>query len=55
MNRNNVVNVNENSPEFITDLKRRVVIAKDPKNRIQLDKAKKNVLQKYRNLVRATV
>lgn len=55
MNKSNVTSVNENSPEFIADLKRRVAIAKNPKNRIQLDKSKKNILQKYRKLVRAAV
>ena len=55
MNKSNVTSVNENSPEFIADLKRRVAIAKNPKNRIQLDKSKKNILQKYRKLIRAAV
>ncbi len=55
MNKSNVTSINENSPEFIADLKRRVAIAKNPKNRIQLDKSKKNILQKYRKLVRAAV
>lgn len=55
MNKSNVTSVNENGPEFIADLQRRVAIAKNPKNRIQLDKSKKNILQKYRKLVRAAV
>ena len=55
MNKSNVTSINENSPEFIADLKRRVAIAKNPKNRIQLDKSKKNILQKYRKLIRAAV
>ena len=55
MNKSNVTSINENSPEFIADLQRRVAIAKNPKNRIQLDKSKKNILQKYRKLVRAAV
>jgi hypothetical protein len=55
MNKSNVTSINENSPEFIADLKRRITIAKNPKNRIQLDKSKKNILQKYRKLVRAAV
>lgn len=55
MNKSNVISVNENSPEFIADLKRRVAIAKNPKNRIQLRKSKKNILQKYRKLTRAAV
>ena len=55
MNKSNVTSVNENSPEFIADLKRRVAIAKNPKNRIQLRKSKKNILQKYRKLTRAAV
>ena len=55
MNKSNVTSINENSPEFIADLQRRVAIAKNPKNRIQLDKSKKNILQKFRKLVRAAV
>jgi hypothetical protein len=55
MNKSNVTSVNENSPEFIADLQRRVAIAKNPKNRIQLSKSKKNILQKYRKLTRAAV
>ena len=55
MNKSNVTSVNENGPEFIADLQRRVAIAKNPKNRIQLDKSKKNILQKYRKLTRAAV
>ena len=55
MNKSNVTSINENSPEFIADLQRRITIAKNPKNRIQLDKSKKNILQKYRKLVRAAV
>lgn len=55
MNKSNVTSINENSPEFIADLKRRIAIAKNPKNRIQLDKSKKNILQKYRKLTRAAV
>ncbi len=55
MNKSNVISVNENSPEFIADLQRRVAIAKNPKNRIQLRKSKKNILQKYRKLTRAAV
>ena len=55
MNKSNVTSINENSPEFIADLQRRVAIAKNPKNRIQLSKSKKNILQKYRKLTRAAV
>ena len=55
MNKSNVTSINENSPEFIADLQRRVAIAKNPKNRIQLRKSKKNILQKYRKLIRAAV
>ena len=55
MNKSNITSVNENSPEFIADLQRRVAIAKNPKNRIQLSKSKKNILQKYRKLTRAAV
>ena len=44
MNKSNVTSVNENSPEFIADLQRRVAIAKNPKNRIQLSKSKKKVI-----------
>lgn len=55
MNKSNVTSINENSPEFIADLQCRVAIAKNPKNRIQLSKSKKNILHKYRKLICAAV
>ena len=55
MNKSSVINVNETSPEFAAELKRRIEVAKNPKNRIQLDKTKKNILLKYKSLVRAKV
>ena len=45
-----VINVNENSPEFLHELERRIKLAKNPKNRIPLSTAKKDILKKYQEL-----
>lgn len=51
----NVINVDENNPEFLLELERRIKIAKNPKNRIPLNQAKKDILKKYRELAGAKV
>jgi hypothetical protein len=38
-----VINIDETSPEFVVDLERRIKLAKNPKNRIPLHIAKKNI------------
>lgn len=50
-----VINVDENSKEFQLELERRIELAKNPKNRIPLNQAKKDVLKKYRELAGAKV
>jgi hypothetical protein len=50
-----VINVDENSPEFQVELERRIQLAKNPKNRIPLSQAKKDILKKYRELAGAEV
>ncbi len=50
-----VINVDENSPEFLHDLNRRIKLAKNPKNRIPLSIAKKDILKKYRELAGAKI
>ena len=55
MKRSKVINVNENSPEFLLELERRVKLAKNPKNRIHLSKAKQDILKKYQELAGAKV
>lgn len=50
-----VINVNQSSPEFLLDLERRIKLAKNPKNRIPLSQAKKDILKKYRELAGAKV
>ena len=55
MNSSKVINVDENSPEFLLDLSRRVKFAKNPKNRIPLSQAKKDILKKYQKLAGAKV
>ena len=50
-----VINVNENSPEFLHELERRIKLAKNPKNRIPLRTAKKDILKKYQELAGAKV
>ncbi len=55
MNKSQVINVDENSPEFLLELERRVKLAKNPKNRVPLSQAKKDILKKYRELAGAKV
>jgi len=55
MNIQKVINVDENSPEFLLDLERRIKLAKNPKNRIPLSIAKKDILKKYRKLAGAKI
>ncbi len=55
MKRSKVINVNENSPEFLLELERRVKLAKNPKNRIPLSQAKLDILKKYQELAGAKV
>jgi hypothetical protein len=55
MNNSKVINVDENSQEFLIDLERRIKLAKNPKNRIPLSIAKKNILKKYQELAGAKV
>jgi plasmid stabilization system protein ParE len=50
MNSSKVINVDENSPEFLLDLERRIKLAKNPKNRIPLSIAKKDILKNIRSL-----
>jgi hypothetical protein len=52
---NKVINVDETSAEFLKDLERRISIAENPKNRIPLATAKKNILAKYRELTNAKI
>lgn len=55
MNRSKVINVDERSPEFQLELERRIKLAKNPKNRIPLSQAKKDILNKYQVLAGAKV
>jgi hypothetical protein len=55
MKSSRVINVNENSQEFRLELERRIKLAKNPKNRIPLNIAKKNILKKYQELAGAKV
>ena len=55
MKNSKVINVDENSQEFLIELERRVKLAKNPKNRIALSIAKKDILKKYQDLVGAKV
>lgn len=55
MNRSQVINVDENSQEFQLELERRIKSAKNPKNRIPLSIAKKDILKKYQEFVGAKV
>ena len=50
MSNSKVVNVDENSQEFQLELERRIKLAKNPKNRIPLSQAKKDILKKYQVL-----
>lgn len=55
MNTSKVINVDENSQEFQLELKRRIKLAKNPKNRIPLSQAKKDILKKYQELASVKV
>jgi hypothetical protein len=55
MKTSKVINVDENSTEFLLDLERRIKLAKNPKNRIPLSQAKKDILKKYREFAGAKV
>ncbi len=55
MSNSKVISVNENSPEFLLELERRIKLAKNPKNRIPLSIAKKDILKKYQELAGAKV
>ena len=55
MNRSRVINVDENSQEFRLELERRIKLAKNPKNRVPLNQAKKDILKKYQELAGAKV
>jgi hypothetical protein len=55
MNSSKVINVDENSPEFLLELERRIKLAKNPKNRIPLTIAKKDIIKKYQELAGAKV
>jgi hypothetical protein len=55
MNKSKVINVDENSPEFLLELDRRIKLAKNTKNRIPLTIAKKDILKKYQKLAGAKV
>lgn len=50
-----VIRVDETSQEFQLELKRRIKLAKNPKNRIPISKAKKDILKKYQELAGAKV
>lgn len=55
MSDSKVINVDESSQEFLLELERRVKLAKNPKNRIPLSQAKKDILKKYQELAGAKV
>lgn len=55
MNSSKVINVDEQSPEFLRDLERRITRARNPENRIPLIQAKKDILKKYQELASAKV
>jgi len=55
MSNSKVINVNENSSAFLFELERRIKLAKNPKNRIPLSIAKKDILKKYQELAGAKV
>lgn len=55
MNNSKVINVDENSKEFLLELERRIKLAKNPKNRIPLGQAKKDILKKYQELAGAKI
>ena len=53
MSNSKVINIDENSQEFQLELKQRIKLAKNPKNRIPLSQAKKDILKKYQELASA--
>lgn len=55
MSNSKVISADENSKEFLLELERRVKLAKNSKNRIPLSIAKKDILEKYRELAGAKV
>ena len=55
MKNSKVINVDENSPAFLANLKRRLKLAKNPKNRISLDKSKQSITAKYHKLANVKV
>jgi hypothetical protein len=55
MNTSKVINVDESSEEFRLELERRIKLAKNPKNRIPISQAKKDILKKYQKLASAKV
>jgi hypothetical protein len=55
MSDSKVINVDENSQEFQRELERRIKLAKNPKNRIPLSQAGKDILKKYQELSGAKV
>jgi hypothetical protein len=55
MSNSKVINVDENSQEFQLELERRIKLAKNPKNRIPLSRAKQDILKKYQELAGAKV
>ncbi len=55
MKNSKVINVNESSKEFQLELERRIKIARNPKNRIPLSIARKDILKKYQELAGAAV
>lgn len=46
-----LINMDENSLEFLFELERRIKLAKNPKNRIPLEQANKNIIEKYTKLI----
>ena len=50
-----VINIDENSKEFQLELERRLELAKNPKNRIPISVAKKDIIRKYQELVGAKI
>ena len=55
MNNSKVISVDDSSPEFLVELNRRIKLAKNPKNRIPLSIARKDILKKYHELAGAIV
>jgi hypothetical protein len=55
MRSSKVINIDESSQEFQLELEQRIKLAKNPKNRIPLSQAKKDILKKYQELAGAKV